>query len=65
MNNLENNNYENMTIYEKLTILIPKVKMIENIESKKILTFKIKEVMDKINELKQEYENLSLLDKFL
>ena len=47
-----------MTIYEKLVSLIPEVKTIENADTKKRLTFKIKSIMDEIKSLKEEYESL-------
>ena len=56
MNNIEK---DDKNIYENLANLIPKVKMIENLSYKKNLTFKIREVMDKIKQLKNEYENIN------
>lgn len=48
-----------MTIYEKLISMIPEVKKIENEDTKKRLTFKIKGIMDEIKILKEEYDNLN------
>ena len=51
-------NKDNLTIYERITILIPMVKEIENIGLKKNLTFKLRKVMDDVKELKIKYESL-------
>ena len=48
----------NITVYERITILIPKVKELENQEIKKNLTFKLRKAMDDIKELKVKYDNL-------
>ena len=47
-----------MNIYEKLKDLIPEVKMIENEDTKKRLTFKLKDLMNEIHTLKEEYDSL-------
>ena len=48
----------NITVYERITILIPKVKELENQEIKKNLTFKLRKAMDDIKELKIKYDKL-------
>ena len=52
------NKDNNITVYERITILIPKVKELENEEIKKNLTFKLRKAMDDIKELKVKYDNL-------
>ena len=52
------NKDNNITVYERITILIPKVKELENQEIKKNLTFKLRKAMDDIKELKVKYDNL-------
>ena len=47
-----------MTIYEKLANLIPEVKTIENEDTKRRLTFKLKDIMNEIHTLKNEYDSL-------
>ena len=51
-------NKNNLTIYERIAILIPKVKELENAELKKTLTFKLRKVMDGVKELKNKYDSL-------
>ena len=51
---------DNVTVYERITILIPKVKELENEELKKKLTFKLRKVMDEIKELKNKYDSLGV-----
>ncbi len=52
------NKDNNITVYERITILIPKVKELENQEIKKNLTFKLRKAMDDIKELKIKYDKL-------
>ena len=52
------NKDNNITVYERITILIPKVKELDNEEIKKNLTFKLRKAMDDIKELKVKYDNL-------
>lgn len=55
-------NKNNLTVYERITILIPMVKELENEELKKNLTFKLRKVMDDIKELKNKYDSLPNVD---